>query len=65
MQKSHVDIIMYLFCVNENHCGKQNWKTKLEKKKLTLVNNNIAIRIAGKVAQYIDASMNRTTPSEW
>ena len=24
--------------------------------------NNIAIRIAGKVSQYIDASMNRATP---
>ena len=32
------------------------------KKKITIVNNNIAIRIAGKVSRYIDASMNRATP---
>ena len=28
-----------------------------------IVKNNIAIRIAGKVSRYIDASMNRATPS--
>ena len=28
-----------------------------------LVKNNIAMRIAGKVSRYIDASMNRATPS--
>ena len=55
LQKSHVDIIMSLFCLNENHCGK--------KKKIVIVKNNIAIRIAGKVSRYIDASMNRATPS--
>ena len=55
MQKSHVDIIMYLFCLNENHCGKKKKKKKIY--------NNIAIRIAGKVSRYIDASMNRATPT--
>ena len=54
MQKLHVDIIMYLFCLNENHCEKNN--------KIVIVKNNIAIRIAGKVSRYIDASMNRATP---
>ena len=29
-----------------------------------IVKNNIAIRIAGKVSRYIDASMNRATPSD-
>ena len=57
MQKSHVDIIMYLFCLNENHCGKK------KKKKIVIVKNNIAIRIAGKVSRYIDASMNHATPN--
>ena len=33
------------------------------KKKIAIVKNNIAIRIAGKVSRYIDASMNRATPS--
>ena len=47
---------MYLFCLNENNCGGK-------KKKITIVKNNIAIRIAGKVSRYIDASMNRATPS--
>ena len=56
MQKSHVDIIMYLFCLNENYCPKK-------KKKIVIVKNNIAIRIAGKVSRYIDASMNRATPN--
>ena len=28
-----------------------------------IVKKNIAIRIAGKVSRYIDASMNRATPS--
>ena len=60
MQKSHVDIIMSLFCLNENHCGK---KKIIKKKKIAIVKNNIAIRIAGKVSRYIDASMNRATPS--
>ena len=32
-------------------------------KKIAIVKNNIAIRIAGKVSRYIDASMNRATPS--
>ena len=43
---------MYIFCLNENYC-KKNW----------IINNNIAIRIAGKVSRYIDASMNRATPT--
>ena len=51
MQKSYVDIIMYLFCLNENHCRK--------KKKNAVVKSNIAIRIAGKVSRYIETSMNR------
>ena len=29
---------------------------------IAIVKNNIAIRIAGKVSRYIDASMNRATP---
>ena len=36
---------------------------KKKKKKIAIVTNNIAIRIAGKVSRYIDASMNRVTPS--
>ena len=28
-----------------------------------IVKNNIAIRIAGKISRYIDASMNRATPT--
>ena len=64
MQKSHVDIIMYLFCLNENNCGEKNNNNKTKKKKkIVIVKNNIAIRIAGKVSRYIDASMNRATPS--
>ena len=50
MQKSHVDIIMYLSCLSEN-------------KKIVIIKNNIAIRIAGKVSRYIDTSMNRATPN--
>ena len=61
MQKSHVDIIMYLFCLNENNCGGKKIKIK-NQKKIVIVKNNIAIRIAGKVSRYIDASMNRATP---
>ena len=34
-----------------------------KKKKIVIVKNNIAIRIAGKVSRYVDASMNRATPS--
>ena len=34
-----------------------------KKKKIAIVKNNIAIRIAGKVSRYIDASMNRATPT--
>ena len=34
-----------------------------KKKKIVIIKNNIAIRIAGKVSRYIDASMNRATPS--
>ena len=34
---------------------------KKKKKKIVIVKNNIAIRIAGKVSRYIDASMNRAT----
>ena len=30
---------------------------------IAIIKNNIAIRIAGKVSRYIDASMNRATPS--
>ena len=58
MQKFHVDIIRYLFFLNENHCEQK------KKKKIVIVKNNIAIRIAGKVSRYIDASMNRATPSK-
>ena len=48
--------------------------TKQKKqKKIAAIKNNIAIRIAGKVLQYIDASMNRfmnlyyslPVPVEW
>ena len=52
MQKSHVDIIMYLFYLNENHC---TYTKNCDYK------NNIAIHIAGKVLRYIDASKNRAT----
>ena len=38
-------------------------KIVVGKKKIAIVKNNIAIRIAGKVSRYIDASMNRATPS--
>ena len=34
-----------------------------ELKKIVIIKNNIVIRIAGKVSRYIDASMNRATPS--
>ena len=37
-------------------------KIIVEKKKIVIVKNNIAIRIAEKVSRYIDASMNRATP---
>ena len=37
-------------------------KNTPKKKKIVIVKNNIAIRIAGKVSRYIDASMNRATP---
>ena len=33
-----------------------------KKNKTVIVKNNIAIRIAGKVSRYIDASMNRASP---
>ena len=36
-----------------------------KKKKIVIVKNNIAIRIAGKVSRYIDASMNRATPTKY
>ena len=36
---------------------------KIKKIKIAIVKNNIAIRIAGKVSRYIDASMNRATPT--
>ena len=36
---------------------------KKTKKNIAIIKNNIAIRIAGKVSRYIDASMNRATPS--
>ena len=38
-------------------------KIIVEKKKIAIVKNTIAIRIAGKVSRYIDASMNRATPN--
>ena len=38
-------------------------KKSKKKKKIAIVKNNIAIRIAGEVSRYIDASMNRATPS--
>ena len=50
---------MYLFCLNENNCGEK------KKKKIAVVKNNIAIRIAGKVSRYIDASMNRATATRY
>ena len=34
-----------------------------KKKKIVIIKNNIAIRIAGKVSRYIDASMNHATPT--
>ena len=34
-----------------------------KKKKIVIIKNNIAICIAGKVSRYIDASMNRATPT--
>ena len=42
-----------------------NKKKKLpkKKKKIVIIKNNIAIRIAGKVSRYIDASMNLATPT--
>ena len=39
---------------NENHCTE---------KKIVIIKNNIAIRIAGEVSRYIDASMNRAAPT--
>ena len=39
-------------------------RIKKNKKIIAIVKNNIAIRIAGKVSRYIDASMNRATPSD-
>ena len=42
---------------------KKKKKKLLTKLKIVIVKNNIAIRIAGKVSRYIDASMNRATPS--
>ena len=41
------------------------WKSMWKKKKIkiVIVKNNIAIHIAGKVSRYIDASMNRATPT--
>ena len=51
---------MYLFCLNEDHCKKK--KIVMEKKIIVIIKNNIAIRIAGKVSRYIDASMNRAAP---
>ena len=36
-------------------------KIIVEKNKIVI--NSIAIRIAGKVSRYIDASMNRATPN--
>ena len=41
---------------------KKNIKKKIYKK-IAIVKKNIAIHIAGKVSRYIDASMNRATPS--
>ena len=38
-------------------------KLEKKKKKIAIIKNNIAIRIAGKVSRYIDASMNRATPN--
>ena len=54
MQKLHVDIIMYLFCLNENHWQK-NYQKNLPNK-IVIIKNHIAIRIAEKVSRYIDAS---------
>ena len=52
---------MSLFCPNENHCGITKFLKK--SKKIAIVKNNIAMRIAGKVSRYVDASMNRATPT--
>ena len=41
----------------------KNKKKKKAKKKIVIIKNNIAIRIAGKVSRYIDALMNRATPT--
>ena len=38
-------------------------KSVIKKKLLLIIKNNIVIRIVGKVSQFIDASMNRTTPT--
>ena len=43
--------------------AKKKRKKEEEKKKIVIVKNNIAIHIAGKVSRYIDASMNRATPT--
>ena len=43
--------------------SKSLWKKK-KSKKIVIVKNNIAIRIAGKVSRYIDASMNRANPND-
>ena len=37
--------------------------TGKNKNKIVIIKNNITIRIAGKVSRYIDASMNRATPT--
>ena len=55
MQNLHVDIIM---------CLSAEMKIIVQKKKIVIIKKNIAIRIAGKVSRYIDASMNRATPNQ-
>ena len=52
---TNLAILIYVYFLPEL---KSLWR----KKKNVIVKNNIAIRIAGKVSRYIDASMNRTTP---
>ena len=45
MQKSHVDIIMYLFCLNENHL--------IKKKMVTIISRYVSRE------KYRDISMHR------
>ena len=48
----------------KNYKKKKFYKFTINSTKIAIVKNNIAIRIAGKVSRYIDASMNRATHSD-